>query len=46
MKVMIADDHAHARKAIRSLLATDTSFEVVKEVRSGLEAIEAMTNGC
>jgi len=39
-RVLIADDHPLARKAARSVLEADPSFEVVGEASSGTEAIE------
>lgn len=38
-RVLIADDHPMARKAIRSLLAEDTAFDVVGEAVDGIEAV-------
>lgn len=39
-RVLIVDDHPLARKAVRSLLASDNTFIVVGEAHSGGEAIE------
>ena len=39
-RVLIADDHPHAREAIRSLLAEDPAFQLVGEASSGTEALE------
>jgi len=38
-RVLIVDDHHLARKAVRSLLAADDTFQVIGEAHSGLEAI-------
>jgi DNA-binding NarL/FixJ family response regulator len=39
-RVMIVDDHAHAREAMRMILEDDISFEIVAEASDGKEAIE------
>ncbi|UFJ38937.1 response regulator transcription factor [Brevibacillus humidisoli] len=39
-RVLIADDHPHAREAVRSLLAEDQAFVLVGEARNGTEALE------
>ncbi|TXK85008.1 response regulator transcription factor [Paenibacillus sp. N3.4] len=39
IRVLIVDDHHHAREGIRDILSRDTSFEVVAEGKSGLEAL-------
>ncbi|MEC0094088.1 response regulator [Paenibacillus macquariensis] len=39
-RILVVDDHAHAREAICDILSMDTSFEVVGVVTNGLEAIE------
>ncbi|CAH8716922.1 response regulator transcription factor [Paenibacillus thiaminolyticus] len=41
-RVLIADDHAHAREGMRDILAIDSSFVIVGEAVNGEEAI-AMT---
>ncbi|TCZ74637.1 response regulator transcription factor [Paenibacillus albiflavus] len=38
-RVLIVDDHHLARKAVRSLLAADDTFQVIGEAHNGLEAI-------
>ncbi|RTE11000.1 response regulator [Paenibacillus whitsoniae] len=38
-RIVIVDDHPHAREGIRSILSSDESFEIVAEGRNGLEAI-------
>ncbi|GGA14476.1 DNA-binding response regulator [Paenibacillus marchantiophytorum] len=38
-RVLIVDDHPHAREGIQSILRMDTSFEIVAEGRNGAEAI-------
>ncbi|MFP4974290.1 response regulator [Paenibacillus sp. CN-4] len=39
-RVLVVDDHAHAREAICDILALDPSFEVVGVVENGKEAVE------
>lgn len=39
-RVLIADDHPYARKAIQSLLTDDPSFEIIGEATDGLEAVQ------
>ncbi|RIX53919.1 DNA-binding response regulator [Paenibacillus nanensis] len=39
-RVLIADDHPFARKAIQSLLTDDPSFEIIGEATDGLEAVQ------
>jgi DNA-binding NarL/FixJ family response regulator len=39
-RVLIVDDHHHAREGIRSILSMDTFFEVVAEGKNGAEAIK------
>jgi two-component system, NarL family, nitrate/nitrite response regulator NarL len=39
-RVLIADDHHLARRAVRSLLEDDPRFEVIGEARGGREAVE------
>lgn len=39
-RVVIADDHEHARKAIRMILESDPAFEIVGEATNGQEAIQ------
>ncbi|WP_274364378.1 response regulator [Paenibacillus thermotolerans] len=39
-RVLIADDHPMARKAIQSLLESDASFELIGEAADGLQAVE------
>lgn len=38
-RVLIVDDHAHAREAMSEILSMDESFEVIGVVASGAEAI-------
>lgn len=38
-RVLIVDDHMHAREGIRAILSMDPSFEVVAEGKNGIEAI-------
>ncbi|MCD1261232.1 response regulator transcription factor [Paenibacillus athensensis] len=38
-RVLIVDDHHHAREGMRAILSMDPSFEVVAEGRSGEEAM-------
>jgi DNA-binding NarL/FixJ family response regulator len=40
IRIMLADDHAHAREAMKDIIAADASFEMVGEAENGLEAIE------
>lgn len=42
IRVVVADDHILARKAIRTILCDDPAFEVVGEAASGPEAVEAV----
>jgi len=42
MRVAIIDDEAHARAAIRILLASQPDVEIVAECRSGIEAVEVL----
>ncbi|WP_018888279.1 response regulator [Paenibacillus massiliensis] len=39
VRVMIADDSAHAREAVRDILSEDDSFEIIAEASSGAEAL-------
>lgn len=39
-RVLIADDHPMARKAIQSILESDSSFHLVGEAENGLEAVQ------
>lgn len=39
VKVLVADDHAVARRGLRALLETDPSFRVVGEASNGKEAL-------
>jgi DNA-binding NarL/FixJ family response regulator len=38
-RVIIVDDHVHAREGIREIVRLDPSFEIVAEGKNGLEAI-------
>ena len=39
-RVLIVDDHSHAREGIRSILSMDEAFDIVAEGTNGLEAIQ------
>ncbi|GIP53772.1 MULTISPECIES: response regulator [Paenibacillus] len=39
-RVLVVDDHAHAREAICEIIATDDRYEIVGVVASGQEAID------
>lgn len=39
-RVLVVDDHAHAREAICEILSMDTSFEVIGVVSDGQQAID------
>ena len=39
IRVMIVDDHRHAREGIRAILRADPIFEIVGEAESGKEAV-------
>jgi DNA-binding NarL/FixJ family response regulator len=39
-RVIIVDDHAHAREGMRDIIEIDPAFEIVAEGRNGKEAIE------
>ncbi|WP_096184256.1 response regulator [Effusibacillus lacus] len=39
-RVLVADDHEHAREGIRELLMLDSQFDLVGEAHNGIEAIE------
>ncbi|MNW35578.1 Transcriptional regulatory protein DegU [compost metagenome] len=41
-RVLIVDDHAHAREAIGEILSLDAAFEVIGVVTNGQEAVEFM----
>lgn len=41
-RVMVVDDHAHAREAIREILSIDEHFEIIGMVNNGQEAIDFM----
>ncbi|MEI7026992.1 response regulator transcription factor [Paenibacillus sp. y28] len=40
IRVLIVDDHAHARQGVRQLLRRDAMFEVIGEASSGEQALE------
>ena len=40
IRVLIADDHAHARRGLRALLSTNPAIEVVCEAENGREAAQ------
>ncbi|MNI24201.1 Transcriptional regulatory protein DegU [compost metagenome] len=39
IRLMIVDDHVHARQAMREIIQIDTEFEIVCEANNGQEAI-------
>ncbi|MFD0695609.1 response regulator [Paenibacillus sp. GCM10027628] len=39
-RVLIIDDHHHAREGIRSILSMDASFDIVAEGKNGAEAVK------
>ncbi|MEK8128925.1 response regulator transcription factor [Paenibacillus filicis] len=39
IRIMLADDHAHAREAMKDIITADASFKIVGEAANGLEAI-------
>lgn len=39
IRVLIVDDHHHAREAVHDILSKEMSFEVIAEGKNGLEAI-------
>jgi two-component system, NarL family, nitrate/nitrite response regulator NarL len=39
-RILIADDHPHARKAILAMLEDDPYFDIVGQAKNGKEAIE------
>ncbi|MGF7035373.1 DNA-binding NarL/FixJ family response regulator [Paenibacillus mucilaginosus] len=39
IRILIADDHAHAREAMREIIESDASFEIVGEAVNGREAV-------
>lgn len=41
VRVLVVDDHAHAREAICSILSEDSLFEVIGTASNGQEALEA-----
>ncbi|GGH50149.1 DNA-binding response regulator [Paenibacillus silvae] len=41
-RVLVVDDHAHAREAIREILSLDNHFEIIGEVNNGQAAIDFM----
>ncbi|WP_159884960.1 response regulator [Paenibacillus puerhi] len=40
IRIVLADDHAHAREAMRDIIELDPSFEIVGEAVNGDEAIQ------
>lgn len=42
-KVLIVDDHAHARAGIREILSQDERYEIVAEANDGEQAVQATT---
>lgn len=45
IRIMLADDHAHAREAMKDIIELDRSFEVVGEAVNGREAV-ALAGQC
>lgn len=45
IRIMLADDHAHAREAMKDIIELDPSFEVVGEAVNGREAV-ALSGQC
>ncbi|GAA3407445.1 response regulator [Paenibacillus hodogayensis] len=45
VRVLIVDDHKHAREGMRTILNMDPAFEIAGEAKSGREAIE-LTEAC
>ncbi|WP_434750994.1 response regulator [Paenibacillus amylolyticus] len=41
-RVLVVDDHVHAREAIREILSIDEHFEIIGMVNNGQEAIDFM----
>ncbi|MEC0230096.1 response regulator transcription factor [Paenibacillus alba] len=41
-RILIVDDHSHAREGIRAILKNDPSFEIVAEGKNGIEAMILM----
>ncbi|MBS4213198.1 MULTISPECIES: response regulator [Neobacillus] len=39
-RIIIADDHPHAREAIVTMLEDDSTFQIVASAKNGMEAIE------
>lgn len=39
-RVLIVDDHKHAREGIRTILEMDTAFDIVAEAQNGREAMQ------
>ncbi|TCS94242.1 response regulator [Hazenella coriacea] len=39
-RILIGDDHEHARKGMRMILANDPNFEIVAEAKNGKEVIQ------
>ena len=39
IRIMLADDHAHAREAMKDIIGADDAFEIVGEAENGLEAV-------
>lgn len=39
IRILIADDHKHARQGIREILEMDSAFEIVAEAWNGEEAL-------
>lgn len=44
-RVMIVDDHPHAREGVRMILGMDPDFEIMAEAASGEEALELVQSG-
>ncbi|KEQ27003.1 MULTISPECIES: response regulator [Paenibacillus] len=39
IRIMLADDHAHARQAMREIIQADPEFEIICEATNGKEAV-------
>lgn len=39
IRILLADDHSHAREAMKDIIQADASFEIVGEAKNGLEAV-------
>ncbi|MFC4769292.1 response regulator [Effusibacillus consociatus] len=39
-RVLLVDDHEHAREGIREIVSSDPAFEIIGEAQNGIEALE------